>query len=114
MDEPGRLFKKHVRAEALVTGLLSVVKIPIVEVIVTPDITDSGDGATAMNDRFGESPIDGAMGKEVTQMPFPKDTGAIAVGRKDIGDGGRLRRDQVARRWVGLERHVSAMPSRHE
>ena len=70
MDEPSRMCKTYVRAEVLGLGLLSVFKMPGVEVMVTPDITGGGDFTTALNDRVGEFLINGVVGIQFAPNPF--------------------------------------------
>ena len=110
-DEPGRFVEPNVRAEALVLGLLPVMKIPVVEAIVPPHVTDRCYRAVAMDDGFLEPPVNGAMWIEIAQMPFAEDAGAIPIGGKHVGYGGRFAGYQTARNSVGAEPHMPTMSS---
>lgn len=86
-------------------------KIPIVEAIVPPHVTDCCYRAVAMDESFLESSVHGAMWIEIAQIPFAEDAGAIPIGGKHVGHGGRFPGNQIARKFVGAEPHMPTMSS---
>ena len=88
-----RLHKLHGFVEPYVCAITgvrfgcAVSEICCGEVVVVPVVWDFSNYAAAKAQGFTKSPIKGAIGIVVAQMPFAKDAGAIARVRKCVGDG---------------------------
>ncbi len=114
LDEACRIVEPDIGAESLILGLLTIVPIPVVEVIVTPRIGDCRYRAVAMNHGLMKPSVNGTVRIEIAQMPFAEDACAISVCGKHVRHDGRFPGYQVAPVIGAADAGVPAMSSCHQ
>ena len=114
LHEADRLLKPNVGAVAVKLLELPVSFIGVVKVVVPPVVGRLPDSAASMPDDILKSAILWAMGRVVTEMPFPDHAGPIAIPGKDVGDGFLIGVQHGPPRTGPIRSGATGMAPRHE